>query len=287
MYVADFDLNGGIAIGTSYANNGANPPSNGLLVQGNVGIGTTTPGSTLSVNNSLSVGATFANAAAGTNNLIVQGSVEVGTASPQARLHVANGNVIIDNSSSLLFYNGGGSVLGANARANDVTNASTQISSYGGIGFTAGVTSGSSTLVASSTSNLWIASTGNVAIGTTAPLSKLDVYGSVAIGTSYAGVTAAPTNGAIIQGNVGIGTASPITNSILSLSGHLGFYQAATPVVSSCGSGTAVAGSTDSKGQVRASQERQLARLPLEHHYPQPLLAFFQIVPEPQLASVL
>lgn len=46
-------------------------------------------------------------------------------------------------------------------------------------------------------------------LGTITPQSKLDVYGGVSIGTSYAGVTAAPTNGAIIQGNVGIGTTLP------------------------------------------------------------------------------
>lgn len=52
---------------------------------------------------------------------------------------------------------------------------------------------------------------GNTAIGTTAPKSMLDVYGSAAIGTSYAGVTAAPANGLIVQGNVGIGTNVPRT----------------------------------------------------------------------------
>jgi hypothetical protein len=40
------------------------------------------------------------------------------------------------------------------------------------------------------------------------PLSELDVAGGVAVG-SYAGVTAAPTNGLIVSGNVGIGTTVP------------------------------------------------------------------------------
>lgn len=51
-------------------------------------------------------------------------------------------------------------------------------------------------------------SNGNVGIGTTSPLSKLDVSGGLAIGT-YAGANAAPANGAIISGSVGIGTTNP------------------------------------------------------------------------------
>ena len=51
---------------------------------------------------------------------------------------------------------------------------------------------------------------GSVGIGTNAPLSKLDVLGGVAIGTQYAGVNAAPTSGLLVQGNVGIGTTSAI-----------------------------------------------------------------------------
>jgi len=50
---------------------------------------------------------------------------------------------------------------------------------------------------------------GNVGIGTTGPLSKLDVSGGMAIG-SYAGSNAAPTNGLIVSGLVGIGTSSPM-----------------------------------------------------------------------------
>ena len=41
-------------------------------------------------------------------------------------------------------------------------------------------------------------------------MNKLDVYGAQAIGTGYAGVYTAPTNGLIVQGDVGIGTKNPL-----------------------------------------------------------------------------
>ena len=48
----------------------------------------------------------------------------------------------------------------------------------------------------------------NVGIGETAPASKLAIKGSLSVGSAYS-TTSAPTDGAIILGNVGIGTASP------------------------------------------------------------------------------
>jgi hypothetical protein len=50
--------------------------------------------------------------------------------------------------------------------------------------------------------------TGNIGIATITPLSKLDVKGSVAAG-AYAGTIAAPANGMIVSGSVGIGTSTP------------------------------------------------------------------------------
>jgi hypothetical protein len=53
-----------------------------------------------------------------------------------------------------------------------------------------------------------IRASGGVGIDTNSPSNKLDVEGSVAVGASYSGSTAAPANGMIIEGNVGIGTIS-------------------------------------------------------------------------------
>ena len=48
----------------------------------------------------------------------------------------------------------------------------------------------------------------NVGVGETAPANKLSVKGSLSVGSGYS-TTAAPADGTIIQGNVGIGTATP------------------------------------------------------------------------------
>jgi hypothetical protein len=53
-----------------------------------------------------------------------------------------------------------------------------------------------------------VASAQNVGIGFSNPASKLTVNGNFAVGADYN--AAAPTNGAIIEGNVGIGTSSPL-----------------------------------------------------------------------------
>lgn len=51
----------------------------------------------------------------------------------------------------------------------------------------------------------------NTGFNTTAPKSVVDVAGNVTIGSSYAGTNAAPVNGAIIEGSIGIGTNVPST----------------------------------------------------------------------------
>lgn len=58
---------------------------------------------------------------------------------------------------------------------------------------------------------LVVTSSGNVVIGNNlSPLSKFGVVGNAAIGVSYSGLSA-PSNGLIVEGNMGVGTSSPGT----------------------------------------------------------------------------
>ena len=50
---------------------------------------------------------------------------------------------------------------------------------------------------------------GTVGVGLFNPKNKLDINGGCVIGTTYAGVNTAPTDGLLVAGNVGIGTTSP------------------------------------------------------------------------------
>lgn len=51
--------------------------------------------------------------------------------------------------------------------------------------------------------------TKKVGIGTSTPANLLDVEGGIAVGSTYSGTITAPSNGAIIEGNVGIGMNNP------------------------------------------------------------------------------
>ena len=58
----------------------------------------------------------------------------------------------------------------------------------------------------------------NIGINTITPQNSLDVSGAQAIG-SYAGTNAAPASGLIVSGNVGVGTATPLTGTKLDVAG--------------------------------------------------------------------
>jgi hypothetical protein len=69
------------------------------------------------------------------------------------------------------------------------------------------------------TTAMTIKPTGNVGIGTTTVNNKLDVEGGAVIGSTFSGTNTAPTNGLLVEGNVGIGTPSPGTYGLYSAVG--------------------------------------------------------------------
>ena len=81
----------------------------------------------------------------------------------------------------------------------------------------------------------WSIQAQNVGINQSTPTSKLDVNGGLSVGSSYSGTFAAPANGAIFEGNVGIGIESPEAllhvNGTQLLTGKLGIANMPDPLL--------------------------------------------------------
>jgi len=154
----------------------------------------------------------------GTEKMRVTGTgVGIGTTAPGFPLHVYNNGV--DTGYGLA----GEEIYSSSFEAGLVlNNAATGGHKYNifSSGGGSGVGNGNLAFadVTSQSTRMLISSSGNVGIGVTTPQSKLDVSGGAAVGASYAGVTAAPANGVIIQGPVGIGTNAPTVGAALDLS---------------------------------------------------------------------
>lgn len=142
--------------------------------------------------------------------ILNNGRIGIGTASPNEFVEINGGNVRINNTNGgegIRFRSTSGT--GNKTALYFVNNAGTEkwrmiqdMSANGtdDLRFTSNN---------NSTNVLALLQSGNVGIGTTTPASKLDVEGGISIGATYSGTTAAPTNGAIVEGDVGIGTATP------------------------------------------------------------------------------
>ena len=74
-------------IGTALV--GQSPPAQGLIVAGNVGIGTYSATNSLGVYGQANIGTSYQSISAPSNGLIVQGDVGVGSSHPAAKLHVS------------------------------------------------------------------------------------------------------------------------------------------------------------------------------------------------------
>ena len=186
---------------------------------GYVGIGVQGPKNRLDVKGGMSVGAGYAGHFPAPNNgLIIENRLGVGTENPNARLHLyrnvnaltiplmlQNENTTINSSNGLMI---GFRSDGATAHNGGLAFRRTGSSGVGNLYFLLNQDPALPPTLADS--KLTILANGKVGVGTNTPVNRMDVGGTLAIGSGYAGVDSLADNRAIIEGKVGVGTFAPV-----------------------------------------------------------------------------
>jgi len=183
------------AAGTSYM---------GVSGAGGVGVNTTSPGSTFSVNGSASLG-TYATNAAPSNGLVVSGNVGIGTTTVSEKLTVASGNVLLTGEYALKWTGGSqlyeqtAAVSGVDRMIYRPNGDRFDVITENGASFMAGFRLGEINLYTNGTSRLYLDGTGNVGIASSTPNYNLSVTGTVAFPT----LTSSGTGNAVCISTVG------------------------------------------------------------------------------------
>lgn len=183
------DVSGAAAIGSAYAGT-QTAPADGLLVQGQVGVGKTPePGTALSVQGLLKsdTSTVVGNAAVG-GNLVIAGDLEVQGQTIQVDHEIHHGNVQLGDQDT------------------DRLTINSVISS----GHTSGSLEVNDAMHLSE--GLWVE--GQTGLGVQNPANKLDVSGATVIGETYAGTQTAPPSGLLVEGKVGIGKMPDVTATL-------------------------------------------------------------------------
>ena len=192
MGTTDARFSGGLSVGTI----NATPPTGGLYVAGNVGIGTTSPGEKLDVAGSVKTTGTvkfynstshygsiyadseglnldtvanrhmiFKKANVEVMRISTSGNVGIGTTSPTAKLHIQHSGGA-----------GSGLYVKSNVNRSKITVADNDSAAYV---IAEGGKASYGTADSLSANNLTIETSGNVGIGTTSPASKLEIRDSI------------------------------------------------------------------------------------------------------------
>ncbi|PHS10031.1 MAG: hypothetical protein COA88_03100 [Kordia sp.] len=184
------DVEGGVAIGSSYSGS-ATAPTNGLIVEGNIGIGTSSTINKLDVAGGIAIGATYSGSAtAPTNGAIIEGKLGIGTTSPSNQLHIGiTGGIQLTNSETSNVTVTNGTIF----YDNNYYSAD-----EGGNGHF--VNDGGGLALYNSDHSAWgaLVDTNNM------PYLNMDVNSLHVGGTSNPG-----NNNLVVDGNVGIGDTSP------------------------------------------------------------------------------
>jgi hypothetical protein len=186
-----------------------------VLQSGNVGIGTTTPWSKLSIKGSgTGTGkAMVVTDSANTERFVIQdnGNIGIGTTAPSAKLQVLGSdslstsfaaNISGATGTGLVVTNEGNIGIGT-------TGPSAKLQVLGSDSLS---TSFAANISGATGTGLVVTNEGNIGIGTTVPSAKLQVLGSDSLSTSFAAnISGATGTGLVVKnnGNIGIGTTAP------------------------------------------------------------------------------
>ena len=135
--------------------------------------------------------------------VLKNGRVGIGVIDPQSKLHLsgkfryqdgsqANGRVLTSSSDGTATWKAPAKDnLGTHIATKNITLGTNYLSGDG------------------DNEGIYLKANGYAGIGTSTPQNMLDVSGGLALGATYAGTEAAPSNGLLVEGTVGIGTPTP------------------------------------------------------------------------------
>ncbi|QNL22111.1 tail fiber domain-containing protein [Hyphobacterium sp. CCMP332] len=225
LYALDLNTIGGnntaVGMQSAFANTtgggnvamGFNALASNITGSNNTAIGNTADVDFNNLTNATMIGA---GARAGVSNSLILGDpnvrVGIGTSIPLGVLHIEDADW---NSNSVILNSNG--IVGSAIRFQNSSIGNHVYDIIGSTGSGASTGAGYFGLYDQTAFayRFVVSPTGNFGIGTTAAINRLDVEGGAAIGSNYSGTSIAPAEGLLVEGQVGIGTSSPVATNKL------------------------------------------------------------------------